>query len=142
MRNLFFFVAFCFIQCSTQNPLELNYKLLEGTELNIQSAAETNAFTVLIFLSPECPLCQNYAPTINQIESEFESEGVSFIGIVSGNFYPREQILTYRLKYGIEFPIILDPEIGLAEKLNAEITPEIVVLDSKTQVVYQGAIDN
>jgi len=108
----------------------------------LTESIKQNELSVLLFLSPECPLCQNYAPTIQKIQNTFSDKHVSFYGIVSGEFYSREDILKYKLKYGLDLPILLDPEIKLADHFNASITPEVVVLTNNTDVIYTGAIDN
>ena len=61
---------------------------------------------------------------------------------MSGEFYSRESILKYKLKYGIDMPILFDPKIRLADYLDATTTPEAVVINDKEKVVYMGAIDN
>lgn len=115
---------------------------LDGVSVDLRKEIEKNELSVLLFLSPECPLCQNYAPTIQEIQNSFSDKEVEFFGIVSGDFYSRESILKYTLKYGIDMPILLDPEIKLADQLKAEITPEAVVLNDQGNIVYMGAIDN
>lgn len=118
------------------------YNSLEGSSVDIGKEIEKNQLSVLLFLSPECPLCQNYAPTIGKIRQSFSGREVDFFGIVSGDFYSRESILKYKLKYDIDMPILLDPEIKLADQMNAEITPEAVVLNAQGNIIYSGAIDN
>jgi thiol-disulfide isomerase/thioredoxin len=136
------FFTVLLLSCSGENALNNRYKSLDDVSVHIQSEIEQNQLNVLLFLSPECPLCQNYAPTIQDIQNSFSDKKVKFFGIVSGDFYSRESILKYKLKYGIDMPILLDPEFKLADQLNAEITPEAVVLNNQGRTIYMGAIDN
>src|SRR5262249_34919515 len=45
-------------------------------------------------------------------------------------------------KHGLPFPILKDIGNGLADRLGAERTPEVFVLDASRTVVYRGRIDD
>lgn len=98
-------------------------------------------FTVLVFLSPECPLCQNYTLTLNKLREQFYPK-VTFIGIVPGNYFTNHTIGNYRQSYGVQFEIYRDPNKELTKRLNATVTPEVVVLNKEGNILYQGRIDN
>jgi len=142
VRYILLLFGVLIISCSEEPLLDAEYKTLEEGSLRLNERLEKNDLSVLIFLSPECPLCQNYAPTIRDIQNKFSDKNVAFYGIVSGEFYSREDILRYKLKYALDFPILLDPEINLADQLKASITPEVVVLTANAEIIYRGAIDN
>lgn len=97
---------------------------------------------VMVFISPECPLCQNYTRTMNLGHNEQKPNGINFLGVVSGTYITREEIAAFAKEYKTDFPIILDPEFVLSKSLNATITPEVIFFDSLSNVKYQGAIDN
>lgn len=99
-------------------------------------------YKVLYFLSPECPLCQNYAKAMRDLKNEFDGLGIKFIGIFPGKEYSNSDIKAYMLKYDLDFNAYLDPEMILTNKLGAEITPEAFLLNKDNEVLYSGAIDN
>src|SRR5262249_57990286 len=45
-------------------------------------------------------------------------------------------------KQGLPFPILKDVGNGLADRLGAERTPEVFVLDGSRAVVYRGRVDD
>jgi len=96
---------------------------------------------VFIFLSPECPLCQNYSVKINELVREYASDSLQFVGVFSGTYYPDEQIRRYLIKYEMKLPVLLDPEFKLARTLDAEITPEAFYA-ANGEILYRGAIDD
>lgn len=98
-------------------------------------------YTVLIFLSPECPLCQNYTLTLNTLQEQFSPQ-VSFIGIVPGNYFTNHIIREFKQSYAVRFEILRDPNKALTRRLGATVTPEVVVLNKLGNVLYQGRIDN
>lgn len=101
-----------------------------------------NAYTVLFFLGPECPLCENYALNFNELYDEFHSDSIRFYGVFSGTSYSEEEIVGYKNAFGVKMPFYFDPDFALANGVDATVTPEVVVLDKNLKTVYRGAIDN
>lgn len=96
----------------------------------------------MLFLSPECPLCQNYTLAIRGLEQEFSSNNIPFVGIISGNYYTKEEVRSYKAKYDLEMDMLFDPDFSLSQFYGATITPEAVLIDKKGDLQYRGAIDN
>lgn len=117
---------------------------LEAVRGNSISTAEwvENDYTVLFFLGPECPLCENYALNFNELYDEFNTESTRFYGIFSGTSYSIDEIIAYKNEFGVKMPFYLDPEFELANGVEATVTPEVVVIDGNMNTVYRGAIDN
>jgi len=128
--------------CGEQSPLDQKFVLIDKTELVLDTTFTNHSGTALIFLSPECPLCQNYTVTIDRIQKDFDEKDVAFYGVVSGDFYSQSDIKGFLIKYDLDLPIILDPEFKLANYYKAEITPEAFLIAENGESQYQGAIDN
>ena len=125
--------------CSSLNWKELILYDLYGNSIEL-SAVQTPV--VFYFLSPECPLCENYALNINTIFEDEANEKFTFYGVFPGEYYTKDQIRKYKIKYGLELRLLLDPDYKLTNALDAEVTPEVVVINVNDKIVYQGAIDN
>ncbi|CAN5760212.1 hypothetical protein BH11BAC3_BH11BAC3_13010 [soil metagenome] len=97
--------------------------------------------TLLVFLSPECPLCQNYTLTINQLRAKFSGQ-MNVYGIIPGNAYSIEDISNFEKKYHTTFKILIDSTISFTNYLKATVTPQAILVDSRSQVIYTGAIDD
>jgi thiol-disulfide isomerase/thioredoxin len=138
-KVLFIFFLAGLVGC-TENPLEARYDNAERSTTRPASILDDKKGLVLLFLSPECPLCINYAPELQKLNSTFQD--FSFLGVVSGNFYPHDITKRYLIKYDLEFDVIYDTGFLLAKKYGATITPEVVVIDSEGKPIYKGAIDN
>jgi thiol-disulfide isomerase/thioredoxin len=102
----------------------------------------SNKYKVLYFLSPECPLSQNYTRTIIDLSQKFKYDSINFILIFPGKEYSQKEIRAFLIKYNLEFPSYLDPDFNLTKNLKAEITPEVFLIDEFNSVLYSGAIDN
>lgn len=126
--------------CQSSNWTNLRLNSLQNESVELTKYAQSQ--TVFIFLSPECPLCQNYSVKINELVKEQTSDSLQFFGVVSGTFYPKEQISRYLIKYEMKLPVLLDPDFKLSRALNAEITPEVFYTAPGSEILYRGAIDD
>lgn len=104
-------------------------------------AGKPNAKTeVLILLSPECPISQQITGTLNDVYSRY-GNSCAFRGIVPGKLYTPEEVAAFVRKYELQFPVVIDSNYSMTEKLNGTITPEVFLLRNDT-LLYSGAIDN
>jgi hypothetical protein len=113
---------------------------LEGEVIAVDSAQQ-HRLTAYIFLAPACPLSETYTQTINTLREQYGKD-VFFAGVIPGNLYNTEEIIAFRDSFQVAFPIFPDPEKKLTHYLDAHITPEVFLLDSKGTLIYSGAIDN
>lgn len=97
--------------------------------------------SVIVFLSPECPLCRNYSKTLNELSTEFAGKA-QFIGIVPGKAYTSAEISRFIKEYSLKMNILIDPSKKFSRSLKASVTPEVIVTDNKGTIYYRGAIDD
>ncbi|QHS62698.1 redoxin domain-containing protein [Chitinophaga agri] len=95
---------------------------------------------VYLFLSPECPLCKNYAPVLQALQKKYPE--VQFYGIVSGKTFTRALVGEYAKDYKITFPILMDPDKQVAEYMRATVTPEALLIGENGKEYYRGLIDD
>lgn len=98
--------------------------------------------TVLIFLSAQCPVVKLYNDRINEIAAAYEAKGIKFIGINSNSTESLDWVKSDATEVGYKFPLLIDKGNVLADKLGAEVTPEVYFFNEKNVLVYHGAIDN
>ncbi|MES2645894.1 MAG: hypothetical protein V4717_03385 [Bacteroidota bacterium] len=96
---------------------------------------------LLVFISPECPLCQNYSATLNAIQKQYKQQ-VRVIGIIPGNAYDFNTVRGFRKIYKTDFDFYIDSSMELTNYLQATVTPQVMLLNESMQLVYSGAIDN
>jgi thiol-disulfide isomerase/thioredoxin len=105
-------------------------------------APRVNAtLTAIVFLSPDCPLCQGYTVTLNALQAQYAGI-LSIVGVFPGKGYPDSAYLAFKKKYGIRFLLCKDPYRLLVRRLHATTTPEVFLLDNARTLVYRGAIDD
>jgi thiol-disulfide isomerase/thioredoxin len=96
---------------------------------------------VVVFLSPECPLCQNYTRTLNQLGKQYAGK-ITVIGIIPGKTWKPADLTGFASKYQIAFRLTQDADLSLTRRLHATTTPEALLLAADNTILYQGAIDN
>lgn len=122
-------------------PYQLEVKRLDGQPYQLRKLKDER-INVFFFLSPECPLCENYSLTIRLLQDSFPATQFRFIGIFSGAYYQPETISRYLARYKPEVLPLWDPAYKLRDFFGASITPEVFVLDRSGAVAYSGKIDN
>jgi peroxiredoxin len=101
-----------------------------------------DSITVYLFLLDKCRICQELSPELNTLYSEFNKD-FTFIGIFPNFISKENDILAFVEKYNIEFKTKTDYFKKLTNKLNATITPEVVVYnETKNKILYRGAIND
>ncbi len=103
---------------------------------------------VLEWFSPACPYCvyaYSDGPLAEQPE-RLAKEGVVWLSVNSQN--PKhpgsktEKNQAFVQKYGLEAPILMDPEGLVGRAYGAKTTPHCFVIDAKGVLVYAGGLDN
>ena len=104
--------------------------------------ARDREVVVLAFLGAECPLAEAYAPRLAEVARDFEKRGVGLFGVDANQQDGPVAIGRFAEKHDLPFPILKDVGNALADRLGAERTPEVFVLDRSRSVVYRGRIDD
>lgn len=112
-----------------------------GKEVSLPSADEA-PIVVAAFLGTECPLAKLYGKRLANLSAEFAERGVRFIGISSNQQDSLTELAAYKERYEITFPLLKDNGAKIADKFNAQRTPEVFVLDANRRVRYRGRIDD
>jgi peroxiredoxin len=98
--------------------------------------------TVLMFIATQCPVSNSYNGRMVELYKDYASKGVAFIGINSNKQENVEEVRNHSTEHGFEFVVLKDWNNVIADKLEASVTPEIYVLNSKREVLYHGRIDD
>ena len=95
----------------------------------------------VVFLSPECPLCQRYIPALNKL-AEGSPAGTEFYGVVSNAAISFVDAAKFAKDYGLKFPLLFDGSAALAAHFKPTHVPEAFVLNGELKLKYRGRIDD
>jgi thiol-disulfide isomerase/thioredoxin len=114
-------------------------QLPNGTDTHLSSPSKE--LLVIAFLSPECPLCKNYSSKLISLKNKYVNEA-DFLGIIPGSF-DADEVVEFQKEYMPSWQIVKDTSLQLTQYLEGEVTPEVIVINSKSgRLVYKGAIDD
>ncbi len=97
---------------------------------------------VFIFTDVDCPVVQLYLPRLKKMHAEYASQGVKFYAIYPNARITIPEMSKHAHDQDLPYPAFADLDHRLADLLDAEVTPEAVVLNADWEKTYQGAIDN
>jgi len=146
-----FFVLAVFAQPDTKaNPKKseapaIKFSLLDldGTTHSLEQNGSRRV-RAFVFLSTECPICNGYIKTLNELHAKISESGraADLFGVLSDPTVTRTQATRHFAQYKAGFPILFDASGMLAQVLEPSHVPEAFVLDQDGKLVYRGAIDN
>ena len=129
------------VNSSGCNPFGINLHDLQGKTVSIKPGSGHQA-TAFVFLMADCPACQTYSLTLNNLDKKYKAAGIRFIGVVPGNYSTPAEIAEFMHTYKISFPVFTDPTNALVKCLHATIVPEVFLVGSEGQTLYSGRIDD
>ncbi len=101
-----------------------------------------NNVNVYVFIAEECPISIYMAQPLKQVAKKY-SEQANFYAV-----FPKKNSNTATASKFLEeyqlnnFSTMLDNEQTLSRRLNALVTPEVIITDAKGDVLYKGRITN
>ncbi len=96
----------------------------------------------LVFLSPECPISNQYLPELNRLAAHWAQAPVEVYGVLSDPSLSRTRAQTFADEYRPGFPLLWDSAGALAAALEPTHVPQAFVIDTQGKVVYRGRIDD
>lgn len=146
MKKLIVLILLSSLQAYAQKKLsaeEIISSTLKTTDGKIFRMYETRKFTasVFVFLLPDCPACENYTLTLNNLEKKFKSSGISFYGVFPP-FVKNTDVEKFKKDYRIGFPLLIDFNRELLSAFDAHVAPSVYVISETTLLLYRGRIDD
>ena len=120
-----------------------NFKLKDynGKEYQLSDFKKSKA-TVIMFIATQCPVSNGYNTRMAQLYTNYKDKGVTFLGINSNVQESVDEIKDHAKSNKLDFIILKDKNNIIADKFDASFTPEIYVLNSNSEILYHGRIDD
>jgi len=96
---------------------------------------------VVVFYSTECPISNEYSPTLKALAAALP-RSARIVGVSVDYDVPDADLARHAAEHGLDFPIVCDRDGKISARLGAGFTPEAVVLDESGQVRYRGRVDD
>src|SRR5882757_1722501 len=123
---------------SVFNTADLSsFRLLDAGRhrtLSLPSASASGNMRLFVFLSPECPICQNYTVKLNEFSRRYAGK-IKIYGIIPGSSYKPSTVSAFAEKYKIAYPLLIDGSLRLSHYLQASVTPEVILLGPESELI-------
>jgi peroxiredoxin len=98
--------------------------------------------TVIIFMATQCPVSNAYNERMQKLYADYSARGVNVVGINSNVRELAAEVKEHAAEKGLKFTILKDTGNQIADRFDAQYTPEAYLLDASGKLVYHGRIDN
>jgi len=140
---LFIFLLFSISSQAGELKKAENFTLKDykGKSHSLTDYSDSKA-VILMFIATRCPISNAYNPRIVKLYDDYHNKNVVFIGINSNKLEDVEEVAEHAQKNKFMFPVLKDPNNVIADKYDAQVTPEVFVLNSNLEILYHGRIDD
>ncbi|MBW3624805.1 MAG: thioredoxin family protein [Armatimonadetes bacterium] len=116
----------------------------QGQTLSVdtQRKGERAKATVVMFVATQCPVSNAYNERMVKLAQEYSPKDVRFIGINSNKQESIEEVAKHAKEHNFPFPVLIDVGNVIADRYNAQVTPQVYVIDQQGILRYMGRIDN
>lgn len=113
----------------------------DGKSYSLSQFKDAKA-VVIMFIATQCPVSNAYNDRMVKLYDEYAAKNVVFLGINSNKQEDVKEIKDHAEEHKFQFPVLKDPQNKIADKYQAQVTPEIFVVNSKHELLYHGRIDD
>lgn len=123
-----------------------------STASTTPAAAVPNAApraTVWLFISTDCPICNNYQPELERLRARYTPLGVDFIGVYAEVPVSAGEVAEHTRQFAIAYSTVVDDDHAIRKRFGVRFVPEVVVTAGGRDAtidplafLYRGRIDD
>ena len=121
-----------------------DFELMDQSGEPVRLSDFAGQVVVLEWFNDQCPFVKKWYVNgdMNELAAEYAEEGVVWLAIDSSNFTDVEQNAEIAGEWGIDRPLLSNPDGDVGQMYGAKTTPHMYVIDAEGTLVYAGAIDS
>jgi peroxiredoxin len=119
---------------------DFNVQDLDGKSVSF--ATLRGPITVVTFVSVQCPVSNGYNQRMIALYKDYAPKNVKFIFVNANRTESAADVRDHAKNVGFVFPVYKDAGNVLADRFDAQVTPESYVIDSTGIIRYHGSIDD
>lgn len=113
-----------------------------GNKISLTDFKDSKAI-VLMFISTQCPVSNAYNERMASLHNDYKAKKIAVVGINSNKAETSDEIKEHAQEQSFGFTILKDVNNIIADKLEANHTPEVFIIHPTTMaVLYHGRIDD
>jgi peroxiredoxin len=125
----------------TKVVADFTLKNYDGKSYTLSDNRDAKAI-VIMYIATRCPVSNAYNERMVKLYDDYASKGVLFLGINSNKKEDTAECEEHAEENDFEFPVLKDHDNKVADQYDAQVTPEIYVVNAKLELLYHGRIDN
>ena len=105
--------------------------------------------TVWLFISTDCPICNNYQPELERLRARYTPLGVDFIGVYAEVPVSAGEVAEHTRQFAIAYSTVVDDDHAIRKRFGVRFVPEVVVTAGGRDAtidplafLYRGRIDD
>ena len=116
---------------------------IDGTPYGTLERPTQGRWSVLFYLTPDCPIANQYAPEIRRICDKYESSGAECYLVYADPSLSTDAVRKHaRDFHDARYPAILDAGYRLVDAAGATVSAETAVFSNQGKLEYRGRIDD
>lgn len=140
--SIFFVLVMIFSNLLLARKVEdFSLKDYNGKSVRLSDFKDAKAI-VIMFIATQCPVSNAYNERMVNIYDEFNKKGIAFVAVNSNKQENVDEIKNHAKENKFSFPVVKDDKNIVADKYNAQVTPEVFVVNTDLELLYHGAIDD
>jgi thiol-disulfide isomerase/thioredoxin len=108
----------------------------------VSFSALRGPLTVVTFIATQCPVSNAYNRRMIEVYKDYAPKDVKFIFVNANRSEPAGEVRDHAKRVGFVFPVYKDANNALADRFDAQVTPENYVIDSSGIIRYHGSFDD
>jgi thiol-disulfide isomerase/thioredoxin len=108
----------------------------------VSFSALKGPITVVTFIATQCPVSNSYNQRMIELYKDYTPKNVKFVFVNANRSEPASEVREHAKRIGFPFPVYKDPDNVVADRFDAQVTPESYVIDSSGVLRYHGSIDD
>lgn len=108
-------------------------KDLEGNDVSLDSLLASRKAVLVNFWATWCPPCREEIPDLIRLQEAASARGLTVLGVDVGE--SQAKVASFVKKYGINYPVVLDSDMKVAESYRVVGIPTTLLIDSKGSVL-------
>jgi peroxiredoxin len=119
-----------------------DFRLVDSAGKTHSAMDYSGRIVVIAFWSFKCPVSLVYDERLREVSEKYSGGGVTVVAVDSNSNESGPEVARNAQNRNLPYPILIDEDGALADKLQATLVPSFFVFDAAGVMRYQGPLDN
>ncbi len=112
----------------------------DGSPVTLTKVLASARLTVVLWIGVECPFSNACNEDYKRLQTEYAGRGVALLAVNSNDTETLDQVRDHAAGAGFGFPVLKDDRNVVADRFDAQFTPEVWILDATGTARFHGGL--